>query len=433
MRQAPTVLGIAGCLSLALALSACAQEPPGRDAAEDVGDGESTLEVAWWGSDLRHRMTQDVIAAFEAENPDITITPIFSDWNGYWDRIAISGAASDLPDVIQMDEKYLSTYAAQEQLADLSDSGVVDTENIDPSVLPAGEIDGSLYALVASVNTYSLVANTEILDEAGVQIPDDTTWSWDDYADFTQKVSESTDADTYALQHWGMDDGGLQLWARQHGETLWGQDGGLAVSEEVLAGWWEYVLGLSRAGVIPEPGRIQEMDSSTQEQSGTATNTAALGFWWSNQFASLSDSSGQDLTLLRPPRVDPADPQTYYKPSMFWSVSAGSAHQEAAEKFVNFIVNSPQAGEILLAERGVPSNTEVRDAIADDLTANDQAVVDFINEVSDEVSPPPPMTAPGGSELETVLKRYTLQVLFESMTPQEAATKFIAEIKGMLK
>src|SRR5699024_8805963 len=118
----------------------------------------------------------------------------------------------------QMDEKYLSTYAAQEQLADLSSSDIVDTENIDPSVLPAGEIDGSLYALVASVNTYSLVANTEILDDVGVQIPDDTTWSWDEFVDFTQKVSESTGADTYALQHWGMDDGGLQLWARQHGE-----------------------------------------------------------------------------------------------------------------------------------------------------------------------------------------------------------------------
>src|SRR5699024_9240320 len=144
---------------------------------------------------------------------------------------------------------------------------------------------------------------------------------------------------------------------------LWGQDGGLAVSEEVLAGWWEDVLGLARAGGIPAARRVQEMDSATEEQSGTATNTAAAGIWRSDELASLSDSSGPDLTLLRPPRADAADPQTYYKPSMFWSVPAGSAHQEAAEKFVNFIVNSPEAGESLLAERGVPSNTEVRDAI----------------------------------------------------------------------
>src|SRR5690625_6925697 len=61
-----------------------------------------------------------------------------------------------------------------------------------------------------------------------------------------------------------------------------------------------------------------------------------------------------------------ADAQLWYKASMYWSISASAQDPDAALAFVDFLVNSPDAGEILSIERGVPGNLTVREAITPD-------------------------------------------------------------------
>ena len=82
-----------------------------------LSDEPVTLSFTWWGNDARHAITEQLIAAFEAEHENITIEPQYTDWAGYWDKLATTVAAGDAPDIIQMDEKQLSTYAAQRRAA----------------------------------------------------------------------------------------------------------------------------------------------------------------------------------------------------------------------------------------------------------------------------------------------------------------------------
>src|SRR5690606_21107601 len=102
------------------ALAACAQDPPNAadDAAEDDG-GPVELRFAWWGADLRNEISQEAVEALESEHPDITANPESADLSAYQDRLPTHGAANDLTDVIQIDEKNLRTYAAQRSLMDL--------------------------------------------------------------------------------------------------------------------------------------------------------------------------------------------------------------------------------------------------------------------------------------------------------------------------
>jgi multiple sugar transport system substrate-binding protein len=67
---------------LALALTGCGGSSP------VASDGTVTLRFSWWGSDVRHKMTEKLIAAFEAENPNIKIKGEYGDWSGYWDKLA---------------------------------------------------------------------------------------------------------------------------------------------------------------------------------------------------------------------------------------------------------------------------------------------------------------------------------------------------------
>ena len=111
-----------------------------------------------------------MIDAYEAEHPNVTINGEFSEFSGYWDKLATATAAKDSPDIIQMDEKYLRDYAGRGALLDLNtQSDVLSTADFDENALKSGEFDGGLYGLTTGVNAYSILANPEMFDAAGVR------------------------------------------------------------------------------------------------------------------------------------------------------------------------------------------------------------------------------------------------------------------------
>ncbi|WP_249380828.1 ABC transporter substrate-binding protein [Actinotalea sp. K2] len=424
----------AAAAALSLALVACTADsaPATDDAGTDGSPASVELRLAWWGSDARHQVTQEVLDLFEAEYPHISVTPDFSDWDGYWDRLATATAAGDMPDVLQMDGQYLATYAERGALTDLYGLESFTSSQIDEDALASGEVGGSLYGVVNAVNSWAVIANRTLIEEAGLEMPDDTTWTWQDLADLSIALSAATGPTVHGLQDYGLTQGTIDQWSRQHGESLWTPDGGFGVSEDTLVEYWELALELIEAGGLPSPSEQVEQASATQDQSGTATNTAALGFWWSNQLSALSTASGQDLTLLRPPLSPDGQRGIWYRPSQFWSVSASTAHPEEAGLLVDFLVNSTAAGEVLLAERGTPGNVEVRRAIAPLLGDQDRAIAEYLDDIGDELDGVAELAPAGSSEFESVLVRYSSQVYFGSMTPQDAAAGLIAEVETML-
>ncbi|MRG61679.1 extracellular solute-binding protein [Agromyces sp. CFH 90414] len=417
-----------------LVLTACAgNDAGGGEAAAPelkLSDEPVTLSFTWWGNDTRHAATEEIIAAFEAEYPNITIEPQYTDWAGYWDKLSTSVAAGDIPDIIQMDEKQLSTYAANGVLADLGElSSILSTEDFPEAVLGTGALDGTQYGVPVGINSYTIIANKDLLDQYGVDLPDDETWTWDDFVATAEEVATASGGAIVGTQSWGFEDGGLNNWLRQHGESLY--DGAeVAASEETLAGWWEFLLEATEAGATPDPAATIERESGGLAESFTATNASAFGPWWSNQVQALRDASGQDLVALRVPST--ADGSAYYKPSMFWSASAKTEHQAEVATFLDFLANSEEAADLLLAERGVPANEKIREYITPKLDEVNQTVVEFLDGLAPEVGDAPPATPPGGGAIETIIDQHTQKVLFGELTPEQAATSFIEELQRAL-
>ena len=410
---------LAGTAGAAALLAACG------DGAGNPGD-PVTLRFTWWGSDARHKRTQQVIDLFTKANPAITVKGEFKEWNGYWDSLATTVAANDAPDIIQMDELYLSSYAERGALLDLGTAGEhLSTAGFDPGALDTGKVGGKQYAIPTGLAAYAIVANTDLLAKYKVPVPDDSTWTWADLKSLGAQVSKASGGQVQGVQSWGFDTGGLNIWARQAGAALYDDKGSVAIPPAVLADFWQYLLDLAKQGVAPAPSVTVERAGSALDQSGTATNTAAFGTWWNTQLTSLTAASGQNLKLLRLPG-DPAS--AYFKPSMFWSISARSKHPAEAARFVDFLATTAEAGDILLTDRGVPANTGVRAAITPKLTAADKAAADYLGAI--KPGPPPRVTPNGASGIEAILKRHTEQVLFEKHPPLHAAEAFIKELQA---
>ena len=417
----------AAAAASALTLSGCAAG--GTPAAEE--NGPVTIRFTWWGGDARQKATQKVIDAFEAENPNITVVGEYSDWTGYWDKLATQVAANDAPDIIQMDEKYVREYGDRGALLDIKKLAGLDTSGIDPDTLKSGEVDGELVGLVTGIATFCIAANPSVLAKAGVALPDDTTWTWEDYREIGQQISRSGAGTGVGVQYGDQD---LYIWARQHGDRLYDDGGNVVIKPETLVSFWQNVRDLSTSGAGAKPSAIIESATASLNQTPLAKNEMAFSGVFSTQLTAYSGASGQELKLLRlPGESSAAERGAYYKPSMFWSVSSRTKHQKAAEKFLNYLTNSQTAADIMLTERGIPANAKVREAIAAKLNATDKAAIEFTNAIADEVKPAPPITPAGGSTITDILSRYTSDILFERTTPERAARPFIDELSSSLR
>lgn len=415
-----------------LAAAACGGDSGGPSSSDG---GKVTLRFTWWGSDTRTKLTQQVIDQYQKDHPNVTIKGEFGEWSGYWDKLATTVAANDAPDIIQMDEKYLREYADRGALLDLKKAEGLDTAKFEPDTLGAGEFDGGLYGLNAGINSFAVVVNPAAFKTAGVAIPDDKTWTWDDFARIAAEITTKTGGKITGAGTLGTNEAGLNLWARQNGESLWTKDGKVGVSPEKTTDFFKYILKLRDQKAIPSAEAISQDMNASLDQSAFATGKLAMSFIWSNQLVAFSKATGQELKLLRIPSADgqAAENGSYYKGSMFWSISARSKHQKEAAEFVNYLANNTAAGNVLLAERGVPPNTEVRAAVTPKLQPADAATAKFIQDIKADLGEPSPAPPVGGGQVEKIIQRYTTEVLFGRQAPDAAAKAFLDEVNGELK
>lgn len=130
-------------------LSACVSSNSESTSVSAKGESESkkTISIYWWGNQVRNDLTQKVVELYMKENPDIEIKAEFTDWSGYWDKLAASTTGGNMPDIIQMDYSYLTQYADSGQLAALDqyiENGLINTSDVADSVIDSGTINGKM-------------------------------------------------------------------------------------------------------------------------------------------------------------------------------------------------------------------------------------------------------------------------------------------------
>ncbi len=413
----------------AVALPGLAACGTGGGGDVELSDEPVTIRMTWWGADTRAELTQQAIAAFEKEHPNITVKGEFKDWAGYWDALATTTAANDSPDVIQMDELYLASYGDRGTLLDLADtSDFLDTSGFEAATLETGKIDGTQYAIPIGAGMLASVVNADLFAQYGVDCrttppgPGTTT-----PRSPTNSPRRAAGPSTATGLTGGTDAGSIRYWARLHGNELYGENGDVTLDPAVLAALWEYNLGLVESGAgskaRPNPSRARAPASKA------AASPPARSPWASattRRSRRCSPPAAPTCRLLQLPGNAEAA-ANFIKPSMYWAVSSQSEHPAEAATLVDFLVNSEAAADILGTERGIPANPAMREHVSADLDEGEQLAVDYIESAA--AGPAVVVTPAGGSGFDPMIQRYTQEVMFGERTPQEAAEAFIDELK----
>ena len=424
-RRLVTALLVPLCL---VASAACA---PGQ--SQSGSEEGATLRVSTWGNDSRLKLTQQAAAAFTAANPGIKVTVENNDWSAYWDKLATMTAGNNAPDVIQMDESYIAAYGAREALLDLNTvKGNLDLSAMDPKVLETGNVAGTLVGAPIGVANFSVAANPEVLKKAGVSVPSDETWTWDQFGEAAAQVTEKLGSQgVYGLDGFGTGTAELGAWARQKGEEVWPTDGP-GVSHATVTSFFDYANKLVAMKATPPAGRRVENSTAVLDQSLFATNKAAFHLLFHTQISAFAAASGTQMKLLRlPAQATGQSPKMVNKASMYWSVSARSKQVDASAKLIDFLLTDPAATKVLTTERGIPAIPAVQKEVAPLLDPQAKVALEFSQSIASELVPPPQVTPPNASGFSSEFTPVATEVLFGRSSPADGATKVLSIIQSM--
>ena len=406
----------------------------GASSTADAADAfkKATLNFEWWTNPVRSAYTAKIIQNYTADHSKITVNQEPGQWATYWTKLSTQVAGQTEPDIIQMDQAYIAEYGGRGALMDMSKIGTIDTAPL-KSTLSEGILNGKLYGIPTGNNAYAYGANKTLFEKAGVDLPDDKTWTWDDYIDICKKLSDGSNG-AFVGGSWGSQDTDLQIWLHQHGEELYTDKGKLGYKLSTVTSWFTEAQKFFESGGALAPDAFINDSTASVQQSTFGTNKLAIAVMWSNQVTAYQQANGGDCVLLRPPSVAGSASKNglYYKPSMYWSIGSQTKYPAQAGALINHFLNDTDAAKLQLAERGVPANAKVLAVVKPLLSKYDQEGIEYMNDIKSEIKWVPPVPPKGTSTVGSVALRHIEDVMYKRATPAQAAAAFDSEVKGLL-
>jgi len=401
-----------------------------EDSTEEGASGDKvTLSLCWWGNQKRNDVTKQAVDLYMSQNPNIEIKVEFTDWSGYWDKMSAMAAGGNLPDIIQQDYSYIAQYQKSGQLADLTEfieNGTIQTENIVDSIIESGSIDGKVYGLSLGSNAPAMTYDKAIVEEAGVTIPEQVTI--DELYDISQQIYEKTGVKTYF-------DGGsdmMQIIARTRGSHMFEELA--AGNKEFSLEHYENVEKFAKAEFSISSDLLAEKNPDVVETKPIIDGTTWNDFMYSNQLISVVETAGREIEIaMYPTTSDAVSQPMYLKPSMFFSIAETSKNKEEAAKFIDWFTNDEECNKILMAERGVPINSEIADILKEEVDEVSQKVFDYIATVSEIATPIDELDPAGKGEVVALSKTIAEELRYGNLNAEEATDQFVSGAKSILE
>ena len=130
--------------------------------------GKVTLEFSqWWEPELPSGALRQVMDSFEAANPNITVKLLSAPFASTKDQTIAAAASGTMSDVVGLDGAWVSDFAKQGSIADLSK--LMKDAKYDQSQLASQiKVKGSTYMIPVVNFVYPMFSNDDLLTKAGI-------------------------------------------------------------------------------------------------------------------------------------------------------------------------------------------------------------------------------------------------------------------------
>ncbi|MGG7466388.1 MULTISPECIES: ABC transporter substrate-binding protein [unclassified Plantibacter] len=360
------VLLTIGAVAISGLLGGCAFGGSGGTAESSDGPVELTFQSLAY-QDSTVAATKEIVDAWNAANPDITVKLTQGSWDNVHDQLVTQFQGGTAPDIIHDEASDILGFANQGYLADLSSTLSDDvTSSVSDDVWDTvTTADGKIVAAPTLMQTYVVFANKTAFANAGVEVPSGDDLSWEQLASTAKQL---TAGGSFGVG-WGLKQPAAAVMntAIGFGGTFFdvAEDGSATIS-----------VGADELAV---PKAVHDMaytdgslDPVTLTQSGSDVLPGFLGGTYAMyiggnflaQQITESAPEGFDWAVLPPlagskGAVQAANPQTM-------SVAAESKHPKEAAKFIDFYMGAENQAKLAQGDWLIPTSSKAREVVAKD-------------------------------------------------------------------
>ncbi|MQS06860.1 extracellular solute-binding protein [Streptomyces alkaliphilus] len=165
--------------ALALAATACGGGDDGDNGSNGSGSGSGgeglSGTVTFWdtSNETEAEVFRAVAEEFSELHPDVTVDYVNIGWDGAQDRFKNAAGANEAPDVMRTEVAWVSDFANLGYLAPLDDTPAVEDQgDFLEQAWASTQFNDTTYAVPQVIDTLALFYNKELLDAAGVEVPE---------------------------------------------------------------------------------------------------------------------------------------------------------------------------------------------------------------------------------------------------------------------
>ncbi|MFA5699047.1 MAG: ABC transporter substrate-binding protein [Sphaerochaeta sp.] len=320
-----------------------------------------TLRWAYWGGEARIERSEAAIKIFEAQNPGVKVHQEPSGGAGdHFVKVDTQVAAGAGPDVINMGGNYPDYIPGGPKghltldLFPYAEQGLINLDVIDPGAIAYATVDGALYGLSTGANMPALVINKSLIERVGAPLPPVTS----SYAEFRQyliDLQRRLPSGVYAMQDIGVlasNSTPFGYWTGYNGTPLYiAAEKATKVTAADAKRYLDLFADYRSLGVIPPADIAASYAETNADTSMLVAGKAAIGFLWTNQVDGYQQAMVDEIDLIEFPGAAERN-ALWQTQSQVYTINKDSPNKEWAAKFVDFLVNSPDAAAVLGTDRG---------------------------------------------------------------------------------
>ena len=389
---------------------------------------DATLRMLWWGGNERHTPTLEALDLYMAKNPGIVIEGEYQGWDGYYQRVITQLAGGTSADILQIDQPWLNELCSKGDIFLDIDTSIVDISGFDQKFLEDYcSFEGRLVGLPTGINTYTMLVDTAVLEQFGID--PDTIWTWDSIVSEGKKMHEADPS--YYLN--GADPDKMRMWWEMYVTQLAGgiidEDKNILFTEEQATQAFEYFKQWFDYGIVPPFAQTSLFYKKWNENPDWINGKIALGISW---VSSMAIDMGSRIMETRPlPVFDRVENSgVIMRPSQLYVITSTTSNAAESMKVMNFLLNDPEAAVTLKAARGIPAVSSARETLMEQGFLSElelKAIDDGIAQAGS-----PQSSYQMNSDVMQAMQDVIDEFGYGNLTPEEAASKMITSIEDAL-
>ena len=411
---------------------AVSQQAEAQEKAESKSGESAIIRCSWWGGDLRHQAMLKVIEDYEKKNPGITVEGEYQGYDGYYEKMMTTLSSGTAPDIMLFKREWLAdVQGAKHYLADLGQLPV-DTSTLAEGLLEkSGTYKDEAVLFPCTVTGQVMYVNKDFASKHGMEL--DKTYTWDEFMDLGKTIHEE-DQDSYLMT---ADIDVLNrliipsYLAQMTGTCLVNDETyELSFTQEQMEKAFQLVKDLYSSNTVEPFGEGSVFAGQMDQNTKWVNGQIGLLLDITGGLAKYKASISSELDVLPIPRnTDAKCSGVDFAGNTGFCINDNSAVKEEAAKFLDYLLNDPEAALIIKSSYGYNSTSTAIAAL------EEKGEIDATLKKAIEIAQPDSMTSnavSNNTELETLRKDILQEVIYEDITPAEAAEEIVNQYQKIL-